>query len=774
MRARNTWRGLINTAEAAAILVVLSAALLASEDEYQKRLDWALKQNTDVWGEELIRKGGATFENTKDLVEPLFYDYYHAGGRGAADVHGLTFGIDGGEPPWLIDVADGSRIYADDRRSIHSLRVLVGPTADEAFGSALDRLGGPTLEDGFYPILRNKYIDQNGNSYSQESFAARIPELADIVAMVKLSVKPSGRGTTPKIRIALSEYDLDRQDQRLVEGRKAVAIFNGSPDLAWDYNETELTWSGSVGQTIYFMWLPHPQMVDALRMDAARYERAKFDWRAYWDAHLKKGAQIEIPEPVAINALRQATIQNLVLRFRYSLGSWDYHTAWYPRESCDSLNGLGLLGYTSEDRDGLTYVLGKPWREREFGKMSSWGEYLAAGARYFFLTHDAEFIRRNSALYEKYVRTMQEEIATDPNGLVPKTHRAADVGGLGYWINEETVCWRGMRDIAEVWRLTGRDDLYRRYAPVAAAFRKALRKAVDTSKVRLPDGSLFVPIELLAGEKPYESITESTQGSYWNLTFPYAMASGLWEANGPDMDGIVAYIRNHGGLFLGLLRFSVNAQTDVIQNETEGLLYRPGLDNVYLTGYIDVLADRDDAEHLVLSFYGKLAHGMTRNTFSEGEGSSLTPTPKLAYRWTNGAPNSTNNALYLQLLRLMLVREGFDDVSGRPTGLYLAYATPRNWMAEGKEISVAGVPTWFGPVAYRIRSCVASKRVRATVEIPAEEKAKDIKLKLRVPGALRMQSVTVNRQAWSKFDPPTEVIDLTGLSGVIRIEAHYR
>jgi hypothetical protein len=143
------------------------------------------------------------------------------------------------------------------------------------------------------------------------------------------------------------------------------------------------------------------------------------------------------------------------------------------------------------------------------------------------------------------------------------------------------------------------------------------------------------------------------------------------------------------------------------------------------------------------------------------------------YRATCGAPNSTNNAVYLETLRLMLVREGFNDVTGLPESLYLAYATPRSWLDHGKEIEVADLPTWFGPVGYRIRSALAEKRVSATLNVPATVVAKSIRLKLRTPGRLVEQSVTINGQPWAKFDSAAETIDLTGTTGTVNIEVRY-
>jgi hypothetical protein len=120
------------------------------------------------------------------------------------------------------------------------------------------------------------------------------------------------------------------------------------------------------------------------------------------------------------------------------------------------------------------------------------------------------------------------------------------------------------------------------------------------------------------------------------------------------------------------------------------------------------------------------------------------------------------------------VREGFNDVTGSPESLYLAHATPRSWLDPGKEIEVADVPTWFGPVGYRIRSGLADRRVSATVNVPASAVAKTIGLKLRTPGKLIAQSVTINGRPWTKFDAAAETIDLTGTTGTVNIEVRYR
>lgn len=116
------------------------------------------------------------------------------------------------------------------------------------------------------------------------------------------------------------------------------------------------------------------------------------------------------------------------------------------------------------------------------------------------------------------------------------------------------------------------------------------------------------------------------------------------------------------------------------------------------------------------------------------------------------SPGFIELPLYLEL-ELALVREALDHSTGIPNSLYLAYATPRSWVEEDEEITVTGTPTWLGLVAHRIRSNARARRVSATVEISRPERPKQTKLKLRVPGRPRIQSVATNGRERSKQPP---------------------
>ena len=103
--------------------------------------------------------------------------------------------------------------------------------------------------------------------------------------------------------------------------------------------------------------------------------------------------------------------------------------------------------------------------------------------------------------------------------------------------------------------------------------------------------------------------------------------------------------------------------------------------------------------------------------------------------------------------------------------LWLAKATPRHWLEQGKKISVKNAPTYFGTVAYEIVSDVDHGKIAATVEMPSRNPPKTVLLRFRHPKALPIKSVTVNGSPWTDFDPVKEVISLHDVKGTVKVES---
>jgi hypothetical protein len=105
--------------------------------------------------------------------------------------------------------------------------------------------------------------------------------------------------------------------------------------------------------------------------------------------------------------------------------------------------------------------------------------------------------------------------------------------------------------------------------------------------------------------------------------------------------------------------------------------------------------------------------------------------------------------------------------------LWLARATPRAWLKQGKRIALRNAPTHFGTVAYEIVSDADNGEITATVEMPSRKAPKAVLLRFRHPEALPIKSVEVDGKPWKHFDNGREAIRLTGAKGKISVVAHY-
>jgi len=662
----------------------------------------ALRAHTDLWGNRLLAApGGPTYAGARRYLRPLLYAR-GAGGRPltASGVYYLPFAQpDGarGAGSVALHVADGSQILAQ-RVGGRSLAVSVGTLGAERFGSCLARLGTPALAAGYLPILETRYRDARGRRYRQESFSFGRP----LVSYVRVDV-PAGGAV------------------RLAAGRSRV----------------------SSTRTVYAAWSGGA----VRRVEAVDYDAARGQTVAYWQGRLDEGATISVPEARVANAERALLIQDLALTWRYSIGN-PYEEFSFP-EGVDVAQVLAEHGFQPVARSILaTSLTRKPTPYPNWKK----GERLLAVAEYARLSDDRAYLAHVTPMLRGFVAALGHQIAH--GGLLGRERYSSDIPNGVYGLHSQAVVWAGLRAIADAWG-TGADAA--RARSLAAKLERALRRSVRASERRLPDGSLFIPVQLLDRERPYASLTQERLGSYWNLVMPYALASGLFPPGSREAKGALRYMLLHGSRLLGLVRAGGYA--------LYGRDVRPpvsGTDQVYGNNVARFLADNDQADQLVLSLYGMLAASMTPQTFVSGEAASVAPLDGAAYRAMYLPPNGASNAAFLETLRLMLVHE-------TPAGLQLAYATPRAWLGAGKRIAVASAPTSFGPLSYSLAATVGA--VSAAVDVPERTPPRALSLRLRLPRGGRIAAVTVGGRAWSRFDRATGTIDLSGLTGHLDVVA---
>jgi hypothetical protein len=728
------------------------------DPSYAARVNEALAARQDVWGNQLLQTpGGPTYERVAALLHPLMLVGPPSGDSPNrltdSGVYYLAFGRPAARHEFRaidLHVADGSQIVSGYVKRAR-LSVDVGAQGYERYGSCLARLAQPRLAAGYLPILRTGYVDASGTHYKQESFAARIPQTRSLVSFVKVTVNRGG-----SVRFLPSVTGLRRVGNQLRSGRKTYLVFG--PGGRIDSGSVLYKVRRKKQVTVYAAWLSRPALTRPFRLDRAFYNAARRSAAWYWNRRLLAGARVQVPDRRVMNAERNLLIQNLLHTWRYSLANAYERFSW---EMVDVAEVLGEYGFTGVERQ----IVKESFHRRSLFPNRAAGVRMAGVADYYRRTGDARFVSRLTPALRILLGKLQAQLVESPNGLLERERYGVDVSRPVYGLHDQALALQGLRAIAGVWLKTGHTLLASQATAAADQLEAGLRAAVGASWSWQPDGSLFIPVALLDGtEPPYGSVTDSLDGSYWNLVMPYALSSGLFPPGSPAATGLLRYLQGHGSRLLGLVRFRA------WPNIGKPGYRSPGVDDVYGTNAARFLADNGQAEQLVLSLYGKLGADMTANTFVSGEGSTVGPVDGEYYRSMFRPPNAANNAFFLETLRLMLVHET-RAADGTPDGLELGYSTPRRWLLPGRKIVVRGVRTSFGALSYSVVAGKSLMRVKLTV--PRRVAPRTLRLRLRLPVGKRLTDVTVGRRPFARFDASSGTIDLSGLKGRVTLVASY-
>lgn len=694
------------------------------------RIDKVLRAGRDVWGEALLAApDGPTYEAAARYLPPLLLA--KAAGQTrltASGVHYLAFSQPGGAQgsgSAALHVADGGQILSQ-RADGAALTISVGRSAAERYGSCLTRLTSPRLGNGYLPILQTGYVDALGARYRQESFALRAGPERKLSSFVRLMADARSASGTASVQLAGSGRTM----------RFAVPV-------------------GGV-RTIY---VSRPNSGGTPRpVTRKQWEAARASLVGYWGARLAEGAALVVPERRVMDAQRALLVQNLGLTWRYSAGNL-YQQFSFP-EGVDVAQVMSARGFADVARSILRTSL-----TRKPTPYPNWkiGQKLVGSALYYRLTRDRAYVREATPVLSGYVTRLARELDAGEHGLMQRERYSSDIPDSVYGLHSQAVAWQGLRWLGSVWAETGRHALATRCRQLATRLEAGLRAAVQRSQRRLSDGSLFVPVRLLDGERPYDSAIESREGSYWNLVAPYALASGLFAPGGAQAKGALRYLLTHGSRFLGLVRAGAYALYGL-----SAPFPTSGTDQVYGLNVARFLADNDQPDQLVLSLYGQLAAGMTPGTFAAGEAASIAPLAGEYHRSMYLPPNGAANATFLETLRLLLVHETV-DAAGKPRGLELAYATPRAWLAAGKQIAVRAAPTSFGPLSYSIRS--TARAVFVSLEVPRRGPLRTLSLRLRLPRGTSVTGVLLDGRQVERFDRRTATVELPVRPGRLELVA---
>ena len=706
---------------------------------YAQGVGAATRSRRDVWGDRLLAApDGPTYAAAAKLIAPLLYATQRQ--RRPLTDSGvyylpLAYPTDVYAPAtFALHLADGSEIVTRRVGGPH-VTIRVGRHGFERYGSCLARTTLATLADGYLPIVETAYTDASGVRYTEESFAGRIAGARSIVSFVHLTVDASGSSSGAAVRLVASD------PRRL---------------LAADPSPTRIA-PGATAD-VYAGWVHQLPLLHGVRVDALTYERARAGVVAYWNRRLAQGAQLIVPEERVMDAERAILIQQLVQGWRYSVGN-PYEELSFA-EALDTAEVMAEYGYPVT-ADGILRMA----IDRLPQRFSSWraGGLLLAAAVDFDLYRDRRSVRRETPPLAGIVDQLAARQIGDgaAAGRLPPEPLSSDQPGAVDGLPAQVVAWQGLLAMSRVWSVTGRRDLAARASGVALRLEAALRAAVHASQRRLADGSLFLPATLTDPTPPFRRITATRDGSYWNLVMPYAFASGFFPPFGAQAEGILRYLFSHGSRLLGVIRADAHiAYGRKVVGE--------GLGEVYVLSDSRFLADNDLPDQLVLSLYGMLAAGMTRDTYVSGEAVSLLPVGTAYYRTMYMPPNLGANSSYLETLKLMLVHERRGR-HGLPRGLDLAFSTPRPWLSDGDTIGVHGLRTSFGPLSYSI----ARAGLRLVIDVAAPRAPDAPRLRLRLPAGTELGAVRLGTRRLA-VDRRTSTVTLPSRAGRLHLVATLR
>ena len=693
-------------------------------------LDEALASKRDLWGEAaMAQPNGASYEFFAPLLPPPRYvnaDFRHypivlsapnANVKARLISNGSGVNLRGGARSW------------NDPGVPFTFRV--GP--DELiFGTFRERTSEPTLAEGYLPIAEVRYehispVQSEGavpltqvrpqrtpEIYRVEAFASTDPALAgNGVVFVKFSL---AQGTAGTITVTLDDRTPVTFSAGNLRNEKGELLATFDP--AWKWERQRATAKLSANNSATLAIATKPLGVAALTVE---YDAQRVACVATWKSLLAGAMHVATPEPLVNDAWRHLLVQNFQLirgdRMHYSAGN--QYDQIYEAEGSDAALALLQWGYAADMRRLIGPLLDFTRKGLEYHQA---GFKIADVCRTYWQTRDADFVRTLRPRWEKEARRLVEN-RTGPHGLFPAERYAGDISTPAQSVNVNANAFRALRDLSAVLAEIGETAEAARYAAVAREIRATVLAAIAQS-ARRETTPPFVPIALFGNEPAHTPIIRSRIGSYWNIIIGYTIGSGIFPPGSAEENWIPHYQEQHGGIFMGMVRSGGDEFNFWTGSERVNPLYG--------TRYTLDTLRRDDPERALVSFYGMLAQGFTRNTFVAGEGCSLAPVDA-GGRIFYCPPNSAANAHFLSVLRNVLVQDCDLDDDGQPETLRLLFATPKRWLEDGKTISIDRAPTAFGEVSLRMESKLAAGEILAEVTLPTRNPPARTLLRARVP-----------------------------------------
>lgn len=718
------------------------------------RIEEVIASKVDLWGEEALkRQEGPTYDYFAGLLPPLRY-VDSPGFR----CYPIVLSAPGGAAKGRL-VSDGGMINALARQPIWvneegvPVRIVVGDRREQ-FGEDLGRLEGPGYAEGYLPIVHLKYTS-GGGVYGEEVFASVDDSLAkDGAIFLRFTFPAKDRGRVElQIEGGYEKLKFDGGLVRDKEGR-VVAAFDDNWDGVPFRNQimSKVRHEDSAVAVIY----TRPTK-EGIRISEDVYRQQREKAAARWRAIVDGGMQVDVPEEYVNRAWRSlicGTFGIMTGQMNYSAGN--QYARQYSHESGEAIRSMVEWGHGAAMRKTF-----KPLFEyhRPGIELHDAGFLLRDLADYYLLTRDSSAVRELAPLWRAEVARIVNGRKQGDGGLLPREHYCSDIVTPVVSISTNANCWRGLRDMAVLLHDMGETEEGAKLQAEADDYRKVILAAIEKAWDRSIDPP-FLPLAL-GEEKAPIPITGTRIGSYWNLVINSMLGSGALRADSKEIGDVMRYMRENGGLCMGMTR---------VQAARVGWSNVQNIDDLYGGRYALALLERDEADRALVSFYAKLAQGLTRDTFIDGESTSIEPFDDRG-RMIALPPNSAANASFLLQLRTLLVQDWDLNDDGSADTLRLLFATPRAWMTDGKQIRVERAPTEFGEVSVRTTSELKKGIITAEVKMPERTPAKAL-IRFRVPRGWEVVGASTDGKELPAAG--AETFELTGLGGNVVVTTRVK
>ena len=481
------------------------------------------------------------------------------------------------------------------------------------------------------------------------------------------------------------------------------------------------------------------------------FYRALLIFAGYWQNLLRDFSTASLPREEWVDISKHAFAKELMVRPggvypKYGAVDRDYYGSEYDGfqdifTSSVSANlewGRLEMARAVIDNYFSDFVDAKGMINMRGPETAQFGMTLSLLARYFNYSEDGDLLRKHGAkisatadlLLAMHDESLQRAHDDPGYGLIHGWSESdsclmpkPSLWWLPYYANNAFAA-RGLRDLARAWTTinTNSPEAENQAAAwnsrgqvmqdsVVASMHKNIRHDLRPPYIGTYAGAKETFLESMSKEHP--SPQQWPHRGYAELLHADILPAELANL-------VIDCMRAHGATTLGVV-----ANVEPPHADGRDIL------GFISYGYAQMLLRLDRIEEFLLFLYSHRYHDHTRGSWVAGEVAGI----------------DGDNALFCipaqltipPLVRWMLVLEDSDE-----DRLYFAKGLPREWVASGKEISIAGAPTRWGRVSMKMKTDQTAKNVRAEIALTRPGTPKEIQVKFRLPKTHQLQMAMVN------------------------------